>query len=650
MAMRLRTSLFTRILLWSFLNLAVVGSVLGAFFALQFRLQPDSVLFAGNRLQYVSARLMTESRGATTAETRAALLQRYSTTYQADFLLFGEDGQQLAGTKTALPASVLAFINAEQAMRPGARGAGGGRVPRPPQLRPEGLPPPDEGTTPPPGTGCRRRWRTGSGPAAEGSAEADARAWVHPVKPIFRERTTGPTRYWVGMRMPLFEPGERRPSLAVLVVSSDSMSGRGLFFDVRPWVFVAAAIVLLSMVIWLPFVRGLDESIGQMTTTAEQMARGQFDVEVPARRSDELGRLAVAINQLSARLAGYLGGQRRFLGDISHELNTPLARLDVALGILEGQVEDPDRELVADAQDEVRLMSQLVAELLAFAKAGMKGQEVRLSPVLLRPVVEAVVAREASGHDVAVDVDPALSVEAQPQLLARAIANLVRNAVRYAAQAGPISVSARAAGDEVAITVRDRGPGVPADTIPRLFEPFFRIEADRDRATGGAGLGLAIVKTCVDACQGQVEARNLSPGFEVEMRLAARVAQRAASVRPRPQASARAGDATASPQSLPPSPAWTSSRPCRRCGPCLPGSPRPRPARGASPFSVSPSQSSIILAVRIVAIGFTLYWPAYFGADPCVGSNTASFSPMLPEQPKPRPPTICAHRSEMMSP
>ena len=517
--MRLRTSLFTRILLWSFLNLAVVGSVLGAFFALQFRLQPDSVLFAGNRLQYVAAQLMTESRGATTAESRAALLRRYSTTYQADFLLFGEDGQQLAGTKTALPASVLAFINAEQATRPGPRGSGGGRVPWPPQPRPEGSP--DEGVAPPPPPGDRMPPAAADGfrPGARGQRGGGREGMGPPGEPIFRERTTGPTRYWVGMRMPLFEPGERRPSLAVLVVSSDSMSGRGLFFDVRPWVFVAAAIVLLSMAIWFPFVRGLTRSIGQMTTTAEQMARGQFDIEVQARRSDELGRLAVAINQLSARLGGYLGGQRRFLGDISHELNTPLARLDVALGILEGQVEDPDRELVADAQDEVRLMSQLVAELLAFAKAGMKGQEVRLSPVLLLPVVEAVVAREASGHDIVIDADPTLSVEAQPQLLARAVANLVRNAVRYAAQAGPISVSARAAGDEVAITVRDHGTGVPADAIPRLFEPFFRIEADRDRATGGAGLGLAIVKTCVDACQGQVEARNLSPGFEVEIRL-----------------------------------------------------------------------------------------------------------------------------------
>ncbi len=68
------------------------------------------------------------------------------------------------------------------------------------------------------------------------------------------------------------------------------------------------------------------------------------------------------------------------------------------------------------------------------------------------------------------------------------------------------------------------------------------------------------------------------------------------------------------------------------------------------PISVSPSQSSIILAARMVAIGFTLYMPAYFGAEPCEGSKTPSFVPMLPEQPKPRPPTICAPRSEMMSP
>jgi two-component system, OmpR family, sensor histidine kinase CpxA len=501
---RLRPSLFTRILFWSFLNLAVVGSVLFGFFWLQFRLEPDSVLFAGNRLQYVVARLSADSRGAATPASRDALLAQYSTSYRADFLLFGEDGTQVAGPRTALPASVIAFVNEEHASpRPGPRGIGD-RGPRPPG--PGGSPPPGpsilDGFRP--GGRARGGGRDGMGPAGE---------------PIFRDRTTTPTRYWVGLRVPLFEPGERRPTLAVLVVSSDSMSGRGLFFDARPWLFVVTAIVALSMLIWFPFVRGLTTSIGQMTSATEEIARGRFDAVVTIRRSDELGRLAVAINQLSGRLSGFVGGQRRFLGDISHELNTPLARLDVALGILEGQVEDADRALVADAQDEVRLMSQLVAELLAFAKAGMKAQEVRLASVPLRAVCDAVVSREAQGREVGVDVDPALAVHAQPQLLARALANLVRNALRYAGQAGPIAVAARAVGGDVAITVSDRGPGVPLEALPRLFEPFFRIEADRDRATGGAGLGLAIVKTCVDACQGRVEARNLSPGFEVEIRL-----------------------------------------------------------------------------------------------------------------------------------
>jgi two-component system sensor histidine kinase CpxA len=498
--MRLRASLFTRILLWSFLDLASVGLVLYGFFALQFRLEPDSFLFAGNRLQFVAAQLVADSRGVASAESRDALLLRYSTLYRADFLLFGEDATQVAGARTALPESVLAFVRQEgERPRPASRGGGA-----PPQGEPRLGPP----RTAPPSGG----WlgAGGRGPRRDGGP---------PGEPIFRERTTSPTRYWVGLRVPLFEPGERRPSLAVLVVASDSMSGHGLFFDVRPWLFVAAAIILLSAAIWFPFVRGLTSSIGQMTTATEEMARGRFDARAVVTRSDELGRLAAAVNQLSSRLAGYVGGQRRFLGEVSHELNTPLARLDVALGILEEQVAEPDRPLVADAQEEVRLMAQLVGELLAFAKAGMKEQEVRLSPVRVGPICEAVVAREAQGREVGIDVAPDLTVVAQPQLLGRALANLVRNALRYAGQAGPIRIAARPSGGQVAVTVSDLGPGVPAETIPRLFEPFFRIEADRDRATGGAGLGLAIVKTCVEACGGQVEARNLSPGFEVEVRL-----------------------------------------------------------------------------------------------------------------------------------
>jgi two-component system, OmpR family, sensor histidine kinase CpxA len=339
--------------------------------------------------------------------------------------------------------------------------------------------------------------------------------------PTFKERTNNPTRYWIGMRVPLFEPGERRPSLAILAVASDSMSGHGLFFDIRPWLLVASAIVLLSGLIWFPFVRGLTRSIGQMTSATEDIARGRFDARVGTLRTDELGRLAGAIDKMSGRLKGFVGGQRRFLGDIAHELNSPLARMDVALGILEERLGNDQLELVADVQEEVRLMSDLVGELLAFARADLKGPEPRLGPVPLRPLADTVAAREASGHDLRTEIPDDCTARAHPQLLGRALANVIRNAVRYAGDAGPIAIRAATRGGQVELVVSDAGPGVPPEALSRLFDPFFRIEADRARATGGAGLGLAIVKTCVEAMKGTVTARNASPGFEVRIVLPA---------------------------------------------------------------------------------------------------------------------------------
>jgi two-component system sensor histidine kinase CpxA len=500
--MRMRSSLFAKILFWSFLNLAAVVGVLFALFSVQFRLGLDSPLFVGNRLEFVVARLGADLRGIAPSE-RNAVLDRYSTTYRVRFLLFDDNGAQTGGTPTTLPRQVVTLLQQEPQ--------------RPDRPRPDGLNR-GPGGAPPPGEPDRPAPRGGE-PPAFGRGGPREPGGGPPRSPIFRERTTDPTRYWAGTRVPIFEPGERRPSLAWLLVESDSVSGRGLYFDVRPWLLVVSAIVLLSVLIWLPFVRGLTTTIGQMTSATERMAGGRFDTRIDSRRTDELGRLGTAINQLSERLAGFVAGQRRFLGDISHELNSPLARLDVALGILEERLAGADQPLVADAQEEVQLMSQLVAELLAFAKAGMEGREVRLTSVALRPLVDAVVAREVAGRcDVQVEVDDGVEVAAEPRLLARALANVIRNAVRYAGHAGPVTIVARKEEDRVAITVSDRGPGVPADALMRLFDPFYRIEADRDRATGGTGLGLAIAKTCVEACQGTIAAANLSPaGFEVGM-------------------------------------------------------------------------------------------------------------------------------------
>jgi two-component system sensor histidine kinase CpxA len=272
---------------------------------------------------------------------------------------------------------------------------------------------------------------------------------------------------------------------------------------------------------WLPLVRGITRSIRQMTGAAGQMAQGQFGTRVDTDRGDELGRLGESLNHMAGRLGEYVTGQKRFLGDIAHELCSPLARMEMALGVLEQRAAADQVDHVNDVREEVRHMSSLVNELLSFSKAGLRTKDLELRAVDLAALCDRVIQREGQGKtDIAVNVDVALHVLADPDLLARAVGNVLRNAVRYAGDAGPITISATVRGAEVLFTVTDNGPGVPPETLHRLFDPFYRPETARTREGGGAGLGLAIVKSCVEACGGSVAVKNVLPrGLEVTMRL-----------------------------------------------------------------------------------------------------------------------------------
>lgn len=478
--MRLRFSLFTRIMLWFFLNLIVLVIVLFAFFNLHFRLDPNSPLLgdSNNRIEGVVRRIAAEVREASNEE-RQDILKRYSETWQVDFLLYANNGERLAGRDIPLPVEVQRRVSESE---PGRESpfAGPGNPPRGNRMSPRRAP------------------------------------------PVFWLKTSKPTRYWAGLRIPMFEGGNAPPTRGTLLISSDSMSGHGLFFDPSPWIIMVAVVFLLSILLWLPFVRGLTRSIKQMTTATEQIAEEHFDVRVDEHRSDEIGRLGKAVNHLTARLSGFVSGQKRFLGDISHELNSPLARMQFALSILEERVDPANRGYVEDVQEEVRLMSNLVSELLAYARAGMKTSAIKLERVNLNELAEQVIEREASAHDIRIEIDPGIEVMAHAELLSRAVGNVIRNAVRYAAVAGTITIEASRHNGQVKLSITDCGPGVPAETLDKLFDPFFRLEPDRARNTGGSGLGLAIVKTCVEACEGTVTAHNRVPsGLEVIMILKA---------------------------------------------------------------------------------------------------------------------------------
>jgi two-component system sensor histidine kinase CpxA len=236
---------------------------------------------------------------------------------------------------------------------------------------------------------------------------------------------------------------------------------------------------------------------------------------------------------MTGRLDGFVSGQKRFLGDIAHELCSPLARMEMALGILEHRTPPDLRERLGDVRDEVREMSSLVNELLAFSKAGLQGAAATsCEPVELAPLLQAAVAREAPEARVTVDAPPGLAVSAASSLLSRAVGNVLRNAMHHAGAAGPVEITATrmplqhesGALREVRLVIADHGPGVPAEALPKLFDPFYRVDEARTRETGGVGLGLAIVKSCVQACGGSVTAQarpDGTPGLVIEFRLPA---------------------------------------------------------------------------------------------------------------------------------
>lgn len=345
--------------------------------------------------------------------------------------------------------------------------------------------------------------------------------------------TRNPTRYWVGVRTPIGSPGSKDALPGVLVMMSTSLFGNPYFLDFTLIGLILLLVVLVSGACWIPLIRGVRRSVSQMTFAAQRIADGNFDVHVAADRDDELGQLGGAINQMGKRLSGFVVGQKRFLGDIAHELCSPIARLQAALGVLElsrgesaGEPTPAAEHLAAehfkDLRDEVEHMSALVAELLLFSKAGMQPRNVNRREVCVEETVQRAVARESSaGTSVRINVSKDLVVLADPEYLFRALSNLLRNSIRYAGAAGPIHVSAETEQDEVLITVSDLGPGLPEEAFEQIFEPFHRLEPERGRDTGGAGLGLAIVKSCIEACRGTVKCFNVQPhGLAVEIRLA----------------------------------------------------------------------------------------------------------------------------------
>jgi two-component system, OmpR family, sensor histidine kinase CpxA len=486
-----RFPLYARILLWLGLNL---GMLLAAFVLLlvsQGQIGLDKLLSgsAGARLDAL-ANVMLAELSERPRQDWKAVLDRFGQAYGVQFLVFRADATQLAGETEILPPKVRDLVTGSPLPGPEPAGRPG------PGHRERGFRPPREGRLP--------------DPHGEDTLRAERKP---PGRlPRFIVRTEQPVRYWIVMRSLLRSADESRPVFGALVLKSSALTSGGLIFDFKPWLIVGLGVVVFSALFWFPLVRGITRSIAQMTQATRQIAEGRFDVRVPERRRDELGLLSQDINRMAGRLEGFISGQKRFLGDVAHELCSPLARLQVALGILEQRASEEQKSYVNLAGAKAQQIASLVNDLLLFSKASLGTAPVKLEPVSVRQAIEQARAREnTDGARFQVEVTEDLWVAAESELLVRSLANLLRNAIRYAGSAGPISINAQRENQRVRLTVADCGPGVPDHHLAQIFDPFYRVDASRDRATGGVGLGLSIVKTCIQRCGGSVSCHNRQP-------------------------------------------------------------------------------------------------------------------------------------------
>lgn len=308
-----------------------------------------------------------------------------------------------------------------------------------------------------------------------------------------------------------------------------SYSASGLYFIslIRPdgsregnLLFVLLVAAVIAVLCWL-FATRLASPVLSLAHTMERFGAGDISVRSGIQRKDEIGDLARSFNQMAERITALLASERRLLHDVSHELQSPLARMAVAARLTRTAT---DRDAAAARlQKEIIRLAEMVSGLLDITCAEGDPAALRRDPVDLRELVTDIVADcewEAGEKQCALRsiLDDA-TVPGSEELLRRAIENVLRNAVRYSPVGEPVDVSLRLVNTVIEVVVCDRGPGVPDEALEKIFMPFYRVESARERSTGGTGLGLSLAQRAVLLHQGTIQAENANPGLRVVIRL-----------------------------------------------------------------------------------------------------------------------------------
>jgi signal transduction histidine kinase len=310
---------------------------------------------------------------------------------------------------------------------------------------------------------------------------------------------------------------QRSPDGQYWIVNTGLSENRPHLWTFLPYYFlVIGATVVLC---WLASV-SVVSPIRRIAASIAHFGKGNLSVRVNTRRQDEIGQLGRSFNQMAERLERLIVSERRLLGDISHELRSPLARLKFAIKLARTSADS--KAALDRIEKDVDRITSLVADIVEinFIECGPVAEgakTLRAGEIVDEVVHDCQVEAKMRGCRIAVNGHCSGLVKGNGELLRRAVENVLRNAIRYAPEHSTIDVSITEDSQAAAIAIRDYGPGAPEDALTRIFDPFFRVDEARDAMGGGSGLGLSIAKQAVQVHRGTITAENASPGLRVKI-------------------------------------------------------------------------------------------------------------------------------------
>lgn len=282
-------------------------------------------------------------------------------------------------------------------------------------------------------------------------------------------------------------------------------------------VYSSLAALLAAGVASILLTRRIVRPIGRLAEASRRIAEGHYGERVPVPGSTEIGALAASFNTMAEALEHTEARRRELLGDVAHELRTPLATIGGYLEGLTDQTLAAEPEILERLSGDVHRLQRLVSDLEELSRLEAPAFELKISGTAAGPLLEAAAARlrpqaEAKGVTIRVSVAPHLpAVRIDADRIQQVLLNLVGNAIQYTPAGGQVTVSARGEDGWVRVDVADTGIGIAPEHLPHVFERFYRVDRSRARAGGGSGLGLTIARGLVDAHGGRIWAESAGP-------------------------------------------------------------------------------------------------------------------------------------------